>query len=164
MTGDPTVEVVLREVVPDDLPILFEQHRDPEANRMAAFTVEDPSDEREFMARWHRILNDDSVKIRAIVIDGAVAGSVLRYHEKDRPEVSYWLGREFWGRGIATAALARFVAALPERPLFARAAADNGPSLRVLEKCGFSITGKDRGYAHARGEETDELVLRRDAP
>lgn len=45
------------------------------------------------------------------------------------------------------------------RPLHARAAADNAGSVRVLEKCGFTVTGTDRGYANARGAEIDEVLL-----
>jgi RimJ/RimL family protein N-acetyltransferase len=76
--------------------------------------------------------------------------------------VSYWLGRPFWGRGIASRALALFLELVQERPLFARAAKDNIASVRVLQKSGFIIKGEDRGFAHARGEEIAELLLRLD--
>src|SRR4029453_19193159 len=72
---------------------------------------------------------------------------------------TYWIGREFWGRGIATQALAVLLSAVKTRPLYARAAKDNIASLRVLEKCGFTITGYERGFANARGEEIEEVVL-----
>ena len=80
--------------------------------------------------------------------------------------MSYWIGREFWGKGIATKALAVFLSAVKARPLYARAAKDNIASLRVLEKCGFAITGYERGFANARGEEVEEVVLelRAEAP
>jgi RimJ/RimL family protein N-acetyltransferase len=66
---------------------------------------------------------------------------------------------EFWGKGIATAALSRFLDVVTERPLFGRAAADNTASLRVLEKCVFVVTGRGKGFANARGAEVDELIL-----
>ena len=126
-------ELLLRPVVADDLPIFFEQQADPDANYIAAFTVKDPSDRAAFMARWQRILADPTVIIRTVVTDGAVAGSVLSYEVEGRPEVSYWLGRAFWGRGIATRALTAFLAdANRTRPIYARAAKDNIGSLRVL--------------------------------
>jgi RimJ/RimL family protein N-acetyltransferase len=75
-------------------------------------------------------------------------------------EVTYWIGREFWGRGIATAALAEFLKLQTTRPIFGRAAKDNVGSLRVLAKCGFVIIREDKGYAYARGEEVEEYVLR----
>ena len=153
-------ELLLRPVVADDLPIFFEQQADPDANYIAAFTVKDPSDRAAFMARWQRILADPTVIIRTVVTDGAVAGSVLSYEVEGRPEVSYWLGRAFWGRGIATRALTAFLAdANRTRPIYARAAKDNIGSLRVLAKCGFTIVGEDKGYANARGAEVEEYVL-----
>lgn len=74
-------------------------------------------------------------------------------------EVTYWIDRARWGCGLATAALEALLDIVAERPLHARAAADNTGSRRVLEKCGFVVTGKDHGYAHARGEDTDELLF-----
>jgi RimJ/RimL family protein N-acetyltransferase len=158
--------VLLRAVEPEDLPVFFEQQLDPEANRMAAFTAADPSDREAFAARWARILAGDAVAVTTILADdGAVAGSVLLWRDPalDGPEVSYWLGREFWGRGLATAALRLFLAEIETRPLYGRAAKDNVASIRVLEKCGFALECEARGYAPARGEEIAEVVLRLDA-
>lgn len=157
MTATP--EVLLREVAPDDLPIFYEQQRDPAGVHMAAFTMQDPDDRAAFDAHWAYILADPNVVFRTILADGQVAGSVLSYVGDIGPEISYWLGREFWGRGIATAALRAFLKAQTARPLFARAAADNAGSLRVLEKCGFAITGQEKGYAGARKAVIDEVVL-----
>lgn len=156
MTGD----VRLRDVTRDDLATFFEQQRDPDANDMAAFTPRDPSDRDAFMARWSRILGDDTTIIRTVLFDGRVAGSVLSYQESGRHEVSYWIGKEYWGRGVATRALAAFVGhVVTERPLYARAAKDNLASLRVLQKCGFTIRGEDKGFANARGHEVEEYIL-----
>ena len=47
-----------------------------------------------------------------------------------------------------------------DRPIFARAATDNIGSIRVLQKCGFRIIGKDKGFANGRGEDTEEYILR----
>ena len=80
-----------------------------------------------------------------------------------RREVTYWIGREDWGRGIATRALQEFLQLEATRPLYAPAASDNAASIRVLTKCGFLIVGEGRGFAHGRNEETDEVVLRLDA-
>ncbi len=79
--------------------------------------------------------------------------------EPGKPEVTYWLGKEFWGQGIATRALAAFLGQMTERPVYARAAKDNAGSLRVLEKCGFTITGEGKGFANARGMEIEEYIL-----
>lgn len=161
MDGSPAVH--LREVGDNDLSLFFEHQLHPAAIHMAAFTPRDPSDQQAFSERWSRLRADDTVFIRTVLCGGRVAGSVLKYEEDGRPEVSYWLGREFWGRGVATRALAAFLDLLPTRPLFARVAKDNIASLRVLEKCGFLVAGEDKGFAHGRGEEVEEFVLRLDA-
>ena len=128
-------DVHLREVVDADLPILFEQQVDPDANRMAAFTVADPTDRDAFLTRLRRIRADESVPIRTIVAGGKVAGSVLLWRDPDLPgpEVSFWLGKEHWGRGIATDALTAFLGIVDARPLYGRCAADNVGSRQVLE-------------------------------
>src|SRR5262249_42998010 len=156
-----TSDVLLREVAEGDLPIFFEQQRDPAANRMAAFTAKDPADRVAFGAKWARILGDESSTNRTILIGGQVAGSIGAFVApwSGKLEVSYWIGREFWDKGIATKALAAFLSAVKARPLYARAAKDNIASLRVLEKCGFTVTGYERGFANARGEDVEEVVL-----
>jgi RimJ/RimL family protein N-acetyltransferase len=126
---------------------------------MVAFGSRDPSNRAAFEARWAQILADPSVVKRTIVADGEVAGHIVRWGPPDRLEVGYWLGRTWWGRGIATRALAAFLAEHPERPLHAWVATDNHGSVRVLEKCGFAITGEDREFSHHRGEEVVQHVL-----
>jgi RimJ/RimL family protein N-acetyltransferase len=158
----PTGRVTLREVTPEDLPIFFAQQLDPQANHMAAFTVPDPPNRPGFEARWQHFLTDPQTVVRTIEYDGQVAGNVSRFIMFGEPSVSYWLGREFWGRGIATAALAALLRLLPERPLYARAAQDNAASLRVLHKCGFRIVGEEEAYANARGARIGEYILRLD--
>ena len=151
--------VVLREVEGRDVAAFFEHLQDTEARRMAAFTPEDPSDALTFAARWERIRSDPTMTARTIEVDGRVAGHVACFVRDDDLEVTYWLGREFWGRGIATRALSAFLDEVVGRPIHARAAEDNVGSRRVLEKCGFEACGRGRGFAHGRGEEIDELLL-----
>jgi RimJ/RimL family protein N-acetyltransferase len=155
-------DVVLRDVTEADLPIFFEQQRDPAANQMAAFTAKDPADREAFTAKWAKILGDDTVTKKAVLVNGQVAGSVSAFVApwSGQLEVTYWLGREYWGRGIATKALTEFLGHLKARPVYARAAKDNTASIRVLAKCGFTISGHDKGFANARGEEVEEVVLR----
>ncbi|MCX5089413.1 GNAT family N-acetyltransferase [Streptomyces sp. NBC_00365] len=152
------MEIALRPVHDSDLPVFYRQMNDPESLRMAAFTPEDPADRDAFDAHWTRVRASSAV-LRTILADGDVVGSAAVYGEPGEREVTYWIDRAYWGRGIATAALRDLLAVVPERPLYARAASDNAGSRRVLEKCGFRVTANDRGYAHARGEETDEVVL-----
>jgi len=137
MKADPgTIE--LREVRPDDLPIFFTQQLDPEACAMAAV----PARARDaFDAHWALVLADLGVVNRTVLADGSVAGHLACFTLHGRREVAYQLGREFWGRGIASAALALLLGELNERPLYATVAEHNAGSLRVLEKCGFVRTG-----------------------
>lgn len=154
-----TSEILLRDVIESDLPIFFIQQLDAEANRMAAFTAKDPSDRQAFDTHWAKIRADPNIQIKTILYQGQVAGSVLIHSWFGEPEVSYWIGREFWGKGIATAALKEFLGLVTTRPLYARAVKDNIASLRVLEKCGFTITGEGKGFANARGMEVEEFIL-----
>jgi RimJ/RimL family protein N-acetyltransferase len=153
-------ELLLRDVASDDLPIFFEQQLNQEANTMAAFTAKDPTNQEAFMAHWHKILADDTVIIKTIIFNQQVAGSVSSYEDEGKPEVTYWLGKEYWGKGIATWALKEFLAHHNQtRPIYARVAKDNLGSQRVLEKCGFTIFGEAKGFANARGQEIEELLL-----
>jgi RimJ/RimL family protein N-acetyltransferase len=154
--------VSLRETVEDDLPAFFAHQQDAEANRMAAFTAADPTDRAAFDAHWAMLLREETVTARTVLVDGRVAGNMLAFPHAGHVEVGYWLDRAYWGRGVASRALTQFVALLPVRPLYARVARDNAASLGVLRKCGFVVVGRDRGFAHGRGEEVDEFVLRLD--
>jgi len=155
------MEVALRPVHDSDLPVFFRQMNDPESLRMAAFAPKDPADRDAFDAHWKRIRASSDV-LRTVLVDGDVVGSAAVYGEPGEREVTYWIDRAYWGKGIATAALRDLLAEVPERPLHARVAADNAGSRRVLEKCGFRVTAHARGFANARGEEIDELVLKLD--
>lgn len=160
MHDRPSRDLLLRHVVAADLPLFFDFQLDPDANSMAAFTARDPTDREAFAAHWSRILVEPTCIIRTIVWDGQVVGSVSSYEVSGRPEVTYWIGRAHWGRGIATRALTAFLAqANTTRPIYARVAKDNLGSRRVLEKCGFQVIGGSKGFARARGEEIEELLL-----
>jgi RimJ/RimL family protein N-acetyltransferase len=151
--------ITLREVRDEDLPLFFLMMRDREANRVAAFTHADPDDRAHFDAHWARIRKSQDV-LRTVLADGEVAGMTALYGEPGEREVTYWVRRELWGRGVATAALRALLELVPdERPLLAHAAADNEGSLKVLGRCGFVVTGTGRAFAHARGQDTDEVVL-----
>ncbi|MFJ9248734.1 GNAT family N-acetyltransferase [Streptomyces sp. NPDC101776] len=153
------MDVALRPVHDSDLPVFFRQMNDPESLRMAAFTHKDPADRDAFDAHWRTVRASPSDVVRTVLADGDVVGSAALYGEPGEREVTYWIDRSYWGKGIATAALRDLLAEVPERPLYARVAADNPASRRVLEKCGFVVGAHARGFANARGAEIDELVL-----
>ena len=161
MQNRPAIQdLFLQDVVEDDLPLFFDFQLDPDANHMAAFTARDPTNRDAFTAHWNKILVEPTNIIRTIVCDGQVVGSVSSYVESGKPEVTYWIGSGHWGKGIATRALTAFLAqANTTRPIYARVAKDNLGSRRVLEKCGFQVIGETKGFAKARGEEIEELLL-----
>jgi RimJ/RimL family protein N-acetyltransferase len=148
--------VSLRSVEDTDLETFFEQASDPEAVKMAAF----PAREREaFIAHWQRTRLDPSVVQRTVIADGRVAGNMVSWSDADHREVGYWLGRDFWGRGIATAALDLFLELVSSRPLEAHVAAHNTGSRRVLEKCGFRAAAPPTVPLIEHGAEMVKFVL-----
>jgi RimJ/RimL family protein N-acetyltransferase len=147
----------LRDVLEADLPILFEHQRDPEANRMAAF----PARDREaFLAHWrNNILGDAAVAKKTILFDGRVAGNIVSWNQAGKPFVGYWIGREFWGRGIASRALAEFLGSVRARPLYAHVAKHNVGSIRVLEKCGFRQSAETEGPPSPAADGIEDVVM-----
>lgn len=155
------MNVSLRPVEDRDLDAIQQQMTDLESLRMAAFTPEDQSD-RGVLDRISRLRADTSVSYLVIDVDGEAAGTIGSFRIEDQLEVTYWVDRAQWGKGIASAALQILLAETAERPIYGRAASDNAGSLRVLEKAGFRRVGVDRGFANARGEEIEETILRLD--
>src|SRR5215471_16163903 len=142
---------VLREVVESDLPVFYEYERDPEAAAMAAF----PTRERDaFMAHWAKTLANESALTWTVVSDGAVAGNIGCWEDDGRRFVGYWIGRESWGRGLATQALTELLDVVDARPMYAHVVKSNVASIRVLEKCGFVKVG-----GHAGDDGIEELLL-----
>jgi RimJ/RimL family protein N-acetyltransferase len=130
---------MLREVIETDLAIFYEQQLDPESTRMAAFPARE--EWTDFLAHWRKILGDPACCKQTIIWNGQVAGNIGSWPQEGRRLIAYWIGREYWGRGIATAALAEFLGHDRVRPLHALVAVHNVGSIRVLEKCGFVRMG-----------------------
>jgi RimJ/RimL family protein N-acetyltransferase len=147
---------VLRDVVEADLDAFYEQQADPEAATMALF----PSRDREaFDAHWRGVLADPNALVKTILHDGEVAGNIGSWPQEGKRLVGYWVGREFWGRGVATAALAELVRDVEERPLHAWVATSNVGSIRVLEKCGFVEVERRAEHDERIGEVVEELLF-----
>ncbi|MCI0686215.1 MAG: GNAT family N-acetyltransferase [Sporichthyaceae bacterium] len=155
-------EVTLREVVEADLPAFYQDQLDPEAAAMVGFESRDWD---AFLAHWTKILADPATAVRTVVVDGQVAGNVLSFEWSGEREVGYWIGKRFWGRGVATLALAEFLRQYPQRPLFATVAAHNAGSIRVLRKCGFTDSASPPDAKDAKDvkdAKDDEVRLRLD--
>ncbi len=155
--------IVLRDVRDGDLDAFFVHWADEQALRMAAFTPADARDRAAFDARWERHRRDPAILLKTIDLDGEAVGSISSWGNEGDRQVTYWIGRAHWGKGIATGALLSFLDLETTRPLYASAAADNAGSVRVLEKCGFRVVGEGRGFSNARGQEVDEVHLRLDS-
>ena len=130
--------ISLREMVPADFAVLFEHQQDQDAIRLAAFPARDW---KAFSTHWTTVLGDPSAIARTILVDGDIAGYVTSWVDHDTRKVGYWLGKQFWGKGVATVALRQFTGEVTTRPLTAYVARHNLPSIRVLEKCGFVHVG-----------------------
>jgi RimJ/RimL family protein N-acetyltransferase len=150
--------MILREVRESDLQALYEQQADPESVKMAALAARGRD---ECFAHWREVLADDTGYVRAIDVDGECAGHIVSFLRDGREprEVGYWIAREHWRRGVATAALAAFLAEETRRPLIAGVAVHNPGSRRVLEKCGFTLT---ETQTDPKGDGVDEWRFRLD--
>jgi RimJ/RimL family protein N-acetyltransferase len=142
-------QVRLRAVERRDLETLFAHKCDAEARLVAMVKADD---RERFMAHWAKIMGDERVIARVIELGGEVVGNVSCFQAEGMDWVGYWIDRAYWGRGIATRALALLLDEVKVRPLHARVAMSNVGSIRVLERCGF---------VHQRtfmGEETDRYL------
>jgi RimJ/RimL family protein N-acetyltransferase len=144
---------MLRDVVDTDLPTFYAQQLDAESTRMAAFPARE--EWTDFLTHWRKILDDPTCCQQTIVWNEQVVGYIGSWPQDDRRLIAYWIGREYWGRGVATAALAEFLGHERARPLHAFVVAHNVGSIRVLEKCGFVRMGADTAP-----ESVDEYLYR----
>jgi RimJ/RimL family protein N-acetyltransferase len=154
--GAGTRDVLLRDVRGGDLPTFFENQLDPEANRIGGFT---PRDREAFMEHWAKVLADETVIKKTVLFEGQVAGNVVSFEKSGKREVGYWIGRKYWGKGVATRALSQFLDQVTTRPLYAVVARDNVASIRVLEKCGFRVSNEEIGPADDR-DDVEEVLLK----
>jgi RimJ/RimL family protein N-acetyltransferase len=151
-----TINILLREVEDGDIPVFFLQQLDPEATQMAGFPVRS---EDEFHSHWRRIRSDENNILRTILFEGKVAGNIVSWEQDDKRQIGYWIGREFWGKGIATQALSLFLKNLETRPIHACVVSHNLASMRVLEKNGFIKVGEEKYPSGESGAEIEESVF-----
>lgn len=150
-------KVELRDVIETDLLIFFHHQREPEAIEMAAF----PSrEETAFFKHWKKILANDAVIKKTILYNGNVAGNIVSFEQAGKREIGYWIGKQYWGKGIATSSLSDFIVQLKTRPLYAHVAKHNHASIRVLEKCGFRNIGDIQEFATLDNKTVEGYVFK----
>jgi len=153
-------QIVLRQTEIDDLEWFFQFQLDKEAIQLAAFTPKDPTDKPAYLTKYSKLLDEPTVNMRTILFDNKIVGSISKFEIDGDAEITYWIDKHFWGKGVTTTALKNFLTIENMRPIFGRVAFDNYGSQRVLEKCGFVKIGKDKGFANARGREIEEFIYK----
>lgn len=154
------LNIQLQKTEISDLENLFQFQLDQNANYLAAFTPKGPANKRAYVEKYTKLLNDPTVNNFTIVVDGIIVGSVAKFVMEGNSEITYWIDKKYWGKGVASYALKYLLEIEDSRPIFARVAFDNFGSQKVLEKCGFVKIGTDRGYANARQMEIEEFIYK----
>lgn len=153
-------KIILRPTEIPDLELLFMFQLDKEAGYLAAFMPQNQADRTAYIEKHTKLLNDLTVNAQTIIMDNTIVGSIAKFEMEGSAEITYWIDKNFWNRGIATAALKQFLIIENARPVFGRVAFDNIGSQKVLEKCGFVKTGTDKGFANARQAVIEEFIYK----
>jgi RimJ/RimL family protein N-acetyltransferase len=115
--------------------------------RIAANTARIPhpygvDDAEQFIAAVNK---SDGEACFVMVLDGKPIGACGIDPREDSPELGYWLGASYWGRGFTTEAVRAVIdyafGDLKHETLQAGARVSNPASRRVLEKCAFQWSG-----------------------
>ncbi|WP_298423179.1 GNAT family N-acetyltransferase [uncultured Kordia sp.] len=154
------IEIELRHTNENDLETFFLFQLDKEANYLAAFTPKDPSDKDVYIKKWTQLLTDEKINIRTILFEKEIVGSITKFEMEGDAEITYWIDKKFWNKGIASNALKKFLEIEKTRPIYGRIAFDNVGSKKVLEHCGFTKVGTERGFANARDKEIEEFIYK----
>lgn len=158
----PYPEITLRKTVLPDLEFFFLFQLDEEANYLAAFTAKDPTDKAAYLQKYSKLVNDPAINMQTILVGEIIAGSISKFEMEGRAEITYWIDKQFWGKGIGSKALTEFLNNETTRPIYGRVAFDNIGSQKVLTNCRFIKIGTDKGFANARQAETEEYIYKLD--
>lgn len=150
--------IKLTETELSDINSFYQFQLDEEGRHLAAFISADTDDEKAYIERWTKLLTNPKINIRTIKLGNEIAGSISKYIMEGNAEITYWIDRKFWGKGIASAALKEFLQIEQTRPIYGHVAFDNYGSQKVLEKCGFKKIGSDKYFAKARQAEIEEYI------
>lgn len=154
------MEIELKATKFSDLETLFDIQIDKKAGYLAAFTPKDPADKVAYFNKYKRLLQDPTVNNQTIILNNKIVGSIAKFIIEGDIEITYWIDSKFWGLGIASKALDKFLTLETQRPIFGRVAFDNIGSQKVLEKCGFVKIRSDKGFANARQMKIEEFIYK----
>ena len=160
--GNKNIDIKLRPTELSDLDRLFEFQLDKEGGYLAAFMPNDSNDKSAFIEKHRKFLKDPTINNQTILLEDHIVGSIAKFVVQGDTEVSYWIDRKYWGKGIASKALQKLLEIETERPIFGRVAFDNFGSQKVLEKCGFQKVGSDKGFSNLRQKEIEEYIYKLD--
>lgn len=155
-----TSSIQLTKTKTEDLPSLYQFQLDKEANHLAAFTATNQNTEADYINKFTPFLSNPAINMFTIRTNNEIVGSIAKFMMDDEAELTYWIDRKFWGKGVATNALKEFLKIEQTRPIRGRVAFDNYGSQKVLEKCGFVKIGMDKGFANARQAEIEEYIYK----
>ena len=144
----------------EDLETFFQFQLNIEARYLAAFTAKGSTDKIAYLEKYTKFLTDPTIHMRTIKADNQIVGSIAKFVMDNEAEVTYWIDRKFWDKGIGSRALSDFLEMEQTRPLYGRVAFDNYGSQRILEKCGFVKTGTQKGFANARQAPIEEYIYK----
>ena len=152
--------ITLTQTKQEELNIFFQFQLDKEANHLAAFTSKNPYDKTAYIEKYSKHLADPTINMQTIKVDDVISGSIAKFMTEGDAEITYWIDKKHWGKGVATTAVSLFLTFETTRPVYARTAFDNIGSQKVLEKAGFIKVGTDKGFANARGKEIEEFIYK----
>ena len=152
----------------DDVDALSRVANDPDVARYMNHRFPSPYTRADAEA-WIRLKLDEPAALHwAIDVDGALAGGIGLIpgdlEHAGNVAIGYWLGKRWWGKGIASDALraltAHALATLRPRRLWANVMGANAPSARVLEKAGYVREAVlSRAIVDREGNAHDELIF-----
>lgn len=154
----------LRAFTEEDIEAVVPLLNDAEVARYLSSKIPFPYTQED--ARWWVSTGSKEGINKAIEVDGNFAGVIGAapgaFEYERSAEVGYWLGKEYWGCGIATSALGQLTHLVFSTTdivrLYAPVFAPNVASARVLEKCGYSRESIQKSAIYKHGKLFDAYV------
>lgn len=151
-------DILLKKTNTADLETLFGFQLDEDSNYLAGFTSKNPSDKQTYFEKYTNLLSDHTVNMKTIFLNSEIVGNIAKFEMEGNTEITYWIDKASWGKGIATLALSQFLKIEKRRPIYGRVAFVNFGSIKVLERCGFTKIGTETNFANARESEIEEYI------